>query len=210
MPQESEGTTPERLASPVSPAAPAESPGADPAGVSGPADAFDLTDPRAIKAIAHPARWRIVEELYTGRTLTATEAGALVGLSGSAMSYHLRTLARYGLVEQGESTDGRERPWQRTARSLNMSEARHTPLLRPLLATILNSLQRMADTSLDGDENALALTRGRLRMTDEQARELDRRVLELIKDFENTDELPTGPGAPPVRDFYWIRGLPSD
>ena len=39
----------------------------------------------------------------------------MVGLSPSAVSYHLRTLARAGLVEEAPGRgDGRERLWRRT------------------------------------------------------------------------------------------------
>jgi DNA-binding transcriptional ArsR family regulator len=73
-----------------------------------------LTDPRAIRALAHPARLAVIDELYSeGRDLTATECAEIAGLSPSAMSYHLRSLERAGIVERAESTgDGRERPWR--------------------------------------------------------------------------------------------------
>jgi DNA-binding transcriptional ArsR family regulator len=73
-----------------------------------------ITDPRVMRALAHPARIEIMEHLAsTGAVVTATECAQLVGLSPSATSYHLRELARYGLVEQAPSRgDGRERVWR--------------------------------------------------------------------------------------------------
>lgn len=72
-----------------------------------------LTDPKAIRALAHPARLAVLEELASGRQLTATECAEIAGLSPSAMSYHLRNLERAGIVERAPSTgDGRERPWR--------------------------------------------------------------------------------------------------
>jgi DNA-binding transcriptional ArsR family regulator len=72
-----------------------------------------ITDPKAIRALAHPARLVVIEELYSGKELTATECAELAGLSPSAMSYHLRSLEKVGIVERAESTgDGRERPWR--------------------------------------------------------------------------------------------------
>lgn len=72
-----------------------------------------LTDPKAIRALAHPARLAVIEELYSGRELTATECAEIAGLSPSAMSYHLRSLEKAGIVERADSTgDGRERPWR--------------------------------------------------------------------------------------------------
>jgi DNA-binding transcriptional ArsR family regulator len=71
-----------------------------------------LSDPRDIRALAHPARMAVIEELYSGRELTATECAAIAGLSPSAMSYHLRSLERAGIVVRAESGDARERPWR--------------------------------------------------------------------------------------------------
>jgi DNA-binding transcriptional ArsR family regulator len=81
-----------------------------------------LTDPRAIRALAHPARQRLIDELYGGAVLTATECAELVGLTPSAVSYHLRALARWGIIERAEaSADGRQRPWRAPAGTLIVS-----------------------------------------------------------------------------------------
>lgn len=72
-----------------------------------------------MRALAHPARLAIVEHLTTtGEDVTATECAEIVGLSPSATSYHLRELAKAGLVEQAPSRgDGRERVWRSPAQS---------------------------------------------------------------------------------------------
>ncbi len=81
-----------------------------------------LSDPRSIRALAHPARLAIIEELYSGGgELTATECAAIAGLSPSAMSYHLRSLEKAGIVERAETSgDGRERPWRASGRYLQI------------------------------------------------------------------------------------------
>jgi DNA-binding transcriptional ArsR family regulator len=72
-----------------------------------------LVDPRAIKALAHPARLTVIEALADGDELTATECAAAASISPSAMSYHLRALEKWGFVERAEASgDGRERPWR--------------------------------------------------------------------------------------------------
>jgi DNA-binding transcriptional ArsR family regulator len=78
-----------------------------------------LTDPGALRALAHPARLTVVDELYQGGERTASKLAALTGLTPSAMSYHLRALERWGVVERAEARgDKRERPWRAPARSL--------------------------------------------------------------------------------------------
>ena len=85
-------------------------------------DRVVLADPRAIRALAHPARLAIIEALGPGEELTATELAAVTGLSPSATSYHLKALAKWGIVEAGEArADGRDRPWKATGRSVTVS-----------------------------------------------------------------------------------------
>ena len=57
-----------------------------------------LTDPRALRAYAHPVRLKLVALLRTEGPLTATRAGELLGESSGTCSFHLRQLAKYGLV----------------------------------------------------------------------------------------------------------------
>src|SRR5262252_10554547 len=81
-----------------------------------------LSDPRAIRALAHPARLAIIEALAPGEELTATELAAVTELSPSATSYHLKALAKWGILEAGQPRpDGRDRPWKATGRSIEMS-----------------------------------------------------------------------------------------
>jgi DNA-binding transcriptional ArsR family regulator len=81
---------------------------------------IELTDPRALRALAHPARTAVVDDLYQGNVRTASELAARTGLTPSAMSYHLRALEKWGIVQRAEATtDGRERPWRASARGLS-------------------------------------------------------------------------------------------
>ncbi|MFJ6196596.1 ArsR/SmtB family transcription factor [Micromonospora sp. NPDC092111] len=78
-----------------------------------------ISDPQVMRALAHPARIAIMEYLSTREGGgTATECAEIVGLSPSATSYHLRALARFGLVEQAPSRgDARERVWRTFSQS---------------------------------------------------------------------------------------------
>ena len=83
-------------------------------------DRVVLTDPKALRALAHPARTAVIDELYQGNVRTASQLAVLTGLTPSAMSYHLRALEKWGIVRRAEREgDARERPWQRSARGLS-------------------------------------------------------------------------------------------
>lgn len=71
--------------------------------------------PSALKALAHPLRMQIFEELVQFGPLTATGLGERLGESSGAMSYHLRELAKHGFVREVEGKGtARERWWERT------------------------------------------------------------------------------------------------
>src|ERR671922_2256981 len=77
-----------------------------------------LSDPRALRALAHPLRLALLDRLMSFGEQTAAQCATAVGSTASNCSYHLRALARVGLVERGESADGRERPWRSSATGL--------------------------------------------------------------------------------------------
>ncbi|HMI82296.1 MAG TPA: helix-turn-helix domain-containing protein [Solirubrobacterales bacterium] len=77
--------------------------------------AIELTDPRALRALAHPTRLELMGLLRRGGPLTATQAAEKTGESPASCSFHLRQLAKYGLVEEAGGGHGRERPWRATA-----------------------------------------------------------------------------------------------
>jgi DNA-binding transcriptional ArsR family regulator len=76
----------------------------------------NLTDPRALRAYAHPTRMTLVGLLRREGPCTATRAAEITGESVASCSYHLRMLAKYGLVEEDDPDGpGREKPWRATA-----------------------------------------------------------------------------------------------
>jgi DNA-binding transcriptional ArsR family regulator len=82
--------------------------------VGAPRSVTRLTDPRALRAMAHPTRLSLIGVLRREGPLTATQAGELIGESSASCSFHLRQLAKYGLVEEAGGGKGRERPWRAT------------------------------------------------------------------------------------------------
>lgn len=72
----------------------------------------ELTDPRTMRALAHPVRLSLLEALTDAGRLTATQAGEAIGESAAACSFHLRQLAKYGFIEEASGGRGRERPWK--------------------------------------------------------------------------------------------------
>lgn len=67
----------------------------------------------AVGALAeHEVRTALLGLLAEAGTVTATAAAARLGYSSGLCSFHLRQLARYGLIEEVPHTGGRARPWR--------------------------------------------------------------------------------------------------
>jgi Helix-turn-helix domain len=80
-----------------------------------------LSDPKAMRALAHPVRMALLELLAVAGTVTATQASEVLGESPANCAFHLRTLAKYGFVVEAGGGRGRERPWTAAHRSITIS-----------------------------------------------------------------------------------------
>ena len=69
---------------------------------------------RVLRAIAHPVRNRVLGELGAIGPLRAADIAQRIGIPANQASFHLRQLAKYGLVEEAPelARDGRDRVWR--------------------------------------------------------------------------------------------------
>lgn len=99
-----------------------------------------VSDARTMRALAHPVRIALIETLLLGGSMTATEAGERIGESPTTCSFHLRQLAKYGLVEEAGGGKGRARPWRLTGIGLGLTASEDAET--ELAATALLRLAR--------------------------------------------------------------------
>src|SRR5262245_9581140 len=170
-----------------------------------PADEVRLEDPGALRALAHPARLLVVDELYQGSERTASELATLTGLTPSAMSYHLRALERWGIVERGDAReDGRERPWRAAGRGVTWAAetsvaaaASQDVIAGQVFGQLRDAFRRW--TAVEPGESGLwrevaSLNRSFMWLTDEEAKaflaEVDEAVEKRVgdRDAENHPE----------------------
>lgn len=175
-------------------------------------DVVRLSDPRAIRALAHPARLAVIEELYSGGLdLTATECAELAGLSPSAMSYHLRALERAGIVQRAPSTgDGRERPWRAAGRSLQVdsqrtsaaadaaSDALGSTVLAQLMTQYGEYHARRAEESPAWRE-AAGVSTGHLWLLPEEVQRIQREIFDAMEPYRGRSAGSRPDGARRVR-----------
>jgi DNA-binding transcriptional ArsR family regulator len=157
-----------------------------------PGDTVRVTDPQALRALAHPLRLRLLGLLRLDGPSTATLLGRRLGESSGATSYHLRELARYGFVGEvaGRGT-GRERWWQALHRMTSWSAADFADegsevvdeLSRQLVAlrgTYLSAWLQQRDDLPQEWDGAGDLSDWALRLTAEETRELGRQLGEVL------------------------------
>jgi predicted ArsR family transcriptional regulator len=80
-----------------------------------------------MRALAHPVRIALLEELTVSGPMTATEAGERIGESPTTCSFHLRQLAKYGFVEEAGGGKGRARPWRVTTIGISLAAGHDDP-----------------------------------------------------------------------------------
>ena len=97
-----------------------------------PRDVPKLSDVRMLRGIAHPVRNRILEEMSAGGPMRAADLAERLGVPANQASFHLRQLAKYGLVEEAPelARDGRDRVWRVTYEgglSVNLDDLAREP-----------------------------------------------------------------------------------
>ena len=178
-----------------------------------PGNLVELTDPKMMRALAHQARIAIWMHLGLNGPATATECAEIAGLSPSACSYHLRTLARYGFVEEdpASAADGRERPWRARLLAFNLGEGPGMPAATRVASRLLVENMRAAaeenraryvarQSEYPADWQSAA---GELfsvaHVTPEELQRMREQVLELMAPYVRLDPASRPSGALPVR-----------
>ncbi|MFI6508136.1 ArsR/SmtB family transcription factor [Streptosporangium sp. NPDC050855] len=158
-----------------------------------------LTDPTAMRALAHPARLAILNRLQAEGPCTATEMAEVVGVTPSAASYHLRMLAKYGFVEDApDRGDGRERLWRSSGSGLSVSpDPEDGPDVRAAKEFLIKAFRdQAADEATRGLEaleresrqwrEAAMFNRAILLVDAEELRWLNERIDELLAPYKTT------------------------
>src|SRR5581483_2088928 len=78
-------------------------------------------DPLALRALAHPLRWKLIDLIGSERSATATRCAEVLGESVASCGYHLGILAKYGYIEPVPDRVGREKPWRLASLRQNLS-----------------------------------------------------------------------------------------
>jgi DNA-binding MarR family transcriptional regulator len=186
-------------------------------------DPVEIVDPAAMRALAHPLKWTLMDALLVEGQATSTRCAELVGESQANCSFHLRQLARYGLVEEAPTTSKKERPWRLTTTDQSWSaiqpDERRTravaELERVFVEHEMTKLMRWERTAATYPETwrAAALrSAAQTWLTDAELADLGRQITELMLTYKDrlTDPTKRPPGSRPVRLLAVGYPLPED
>src|SRR5215471_3434226 len=171
-----------------------------------------ITDARTMRALAHPVRIALLEELVLGGALTATEIGERIGESPTTCSFHLRQLAKYGFVEEAGGGKGRARPWRATTIGISLAADHDDPeaqlasgvLARLIRERALGRYQTWLETSSSYPRQwreAATESQHLFHLTAEELKQLNKELSALLMSrFHErlTDPSQRPPGAVPV------------
>ncbi|MEV4112039.1 helix-turn-helix domain-containing protein [Nonomuraea sp. NPDC049695] len=169
-----------------------------------------LSDPKAMRALAHPARLMILSRLGVEGSATATEVAEIAGITPSAASYHLRMLAKYGFVEDAPPRgDGRERLWKTVDAPLSVGVLpSDQPEVRDAKVSLMLALRREANeeaaralSQVESESaewrDATRFNRTRIRVDAEELFRLNESIEKLIEPYvaRHRDEKDAPSGA---------------
>jgi DNA-binding transcriptional ArsR family regulator len=172
-----------------------------------PAGDDKVSDPRILRAIAHPLRARILGELTAAGHLRAADVATVLDIPANQASFHLRQLAKYGLIEVAPelARDARDRVWRPVHEhglSLDVAQIEKGPGGK---ASVAVWRRQAAARAKDAVDHAYSLPRSRdihvmisddwVRLTKAEAKELADELVALNARWQDrTQTAPTGKG----------------
>jgi DNA-binding transcriptional ArsR family regulator len=163
-----------------------------------------------LKALAHPRRLAILERLSMYGPATSAMLARALDLNTGATSYHLRTLAGLGFVEETDgSGHGRERWWRAVAQDLRLpprsqqgEETRQVvdEMNRLAYASDLRLFERLQSEQPEQPEetgawqDAFPYSRGTIRLSPDELRAFFEEYIALLNRYKRP-AAETPPGA---------------
>ena len=171
-------------------------------------------DPQVLRAIAHPVRNRILEEAQARGSIRAADVARELDIPANQASFHLRQLAKYGLVEEDPTAarDKRDRVWRPVSRhglTIDLGELESAPGGRAAAAVFRRSSATwghlVVERAYSGERRPgehQTVNQTALRLSTEEAKELADEVGAVIERWSERTQ-----GDDPSRSTYLYFGV---
>lgn len=152
-------------------------------------DATELViDDERADVILDPLRWRILETLEAGKSVTEiTEA---LDVTDARVLYHVQRLAETGVVRLEGNAAADPRKWRCLPAAgvirVRAEQAAHSQVNEAIPADVagqLNQAFREAAEGMYGPSFQVSVNHNRARLSEDQAAEFNRRLLALIEEY---------------------------
>jgi len=169
---------------------------------------MDIRDPETLRAIAHPVRQRILMQLAVVDHARAADLAAAIGQPANSVSFHLRVLAKAGMIVEApeHARDKRDRVWTNVATSYNVK-----PGAGPAADLILRpTVEWLSQVFSHGSHDDEARNTGRtfmlttMLLTRGEANELVLELAELLNRWSDRSLAAARDGADPAREVYQL------
>ncbi|HEX9336218.1 MAG TPA: helix-turn-helix domain-containing protein [Pseudonocardiaceae bacterium] len=181
-----------------------------------------ISDPKRLRALSHPLRWKLISLIDSEQTATATRCAEVLGESVASCSYHLNMLAKYDFIEEAPGGQGREKPWRVTSRDQSFTaeglgeegqlaaEAAGEAFLDNEYGVMKERLRRRGLEPEEWRKESTGFSASSVYLTADEAKELRRHVMEIVDGrddrWDNPDLRPAG--ARQVRVFLSMSVVP--
>ncbi|GAB2452857.1 ArsR/SmtB family transcription factor [Xylanimonas ulmi] len=175
------------------------------------ADTMRVTTPEALRALAHPLRVKILLQLERDGHGRASDVAKALGEPPNSVSFHLRTLARAGLVVEAPelARDRRDRVWRNAAESYAVSPG--TPGMELLTRGYASWFRRALTITPSEDGRPLTIRVAQSALSATQARELASQLQEVVDRWAREETTTGGDDGEPLEIYNVVVAVgPTD
>jgi DNA-binding transcriptional ArsR family regulator len=162
---------------------------------------IEVRDPAMLRAFAHPIRQRILRELAVRTHARAADLAVWLGEPANTLSFHLRTLAKAGLVREvaEKARDKRDRVWELASQGgYSFEEPVSNPAVSAYMSGRIDWLRRLLAGELDDERFVSAVQFGGALLTKDEATQFAAELGEVLTKWrrlgaENAERDPDNP-----------------
>jgi len=151
-------------------------------------ETLTIDQPEQLKALGHPLRLRVLEELGAeNEALTNRELAQRLGVDPGHLHFHVRMLFKAGLIELADGGARREKPYRAAAQTIRVApELTSAGLSGDLHAAMLDEVQRACVKF--GKQGRFRGSQVTVRLSLDRARQLLREFNDGLEEAEDDAE----------------------